>query len=285
MLALLLNSTQEPHFHSTAARLVSAVESDPSRYLVAELEGQVVGSLSSWSPDFHPQHVWLGFHLHPDHRGPELAAALFQRASLAAATKGRTLAWTSVRADYLDTGPDLAALGFREVHRTFGGGFYLADWVANTERLESALGAAGIEIVPAAPLRNDPRLQTLFQMVRGDKVTAEPTTPAAGETLDDPDSLWEAGFAALRGHEVLGLSLPERSGLGAWNAALMVHPQARRLGIGTALQGRICAALQHQGLAFLNTAGVKADAAFLGVLRRLGANIEPDWVAYQAALP
>jgi GNAT superfamily N-acetyltransferase len=285
MLALLLGSTQEPHFHSTAARLTTAIEGDPSRYLVAELEGKVVGSLSSWSPDFHPQHVWLGFHLHPDHRGPELAAALFQRASLNATTRGQTLAWTSVRADYLDSGPDLAALGFREVHRTFGGGFYLKDWMANTQRLELALGEAGIEIVPAATLHNDPRLLALYQVVRGDKVTAEPTIPAAGETLDDPDSLWDAGFVARRGAELLGLSLPERSGLGAWNAALMVHPQARRLGIGTALQARTCAALQHQEMTFLNTAGVKTDAAYLGVLRRLGANIEPDWIAFEAALP
>lgn len=282
LLAPLLNSTQEPHFHTTAAKLSVSIRQHPERLLVAECAGQLIGSLSLWFPDFHPQHVWLGFALHPDHLEGGAAAELFRQAR--ALAQSRPLAWTSVRADYLSTGPDLTALGFCEVHRTFGGGFYLDGALPDTSALEARLLKRGISIVPAAPLQDDPRLTGLYTNVKDDKVTAEPTISAANETLHDPDGLWDAGFVAIRDGEVLGLALPERAGLGAWNAVLLVRPACRRQGLGTALQARVCAALGAQGVTFLNTAGVKADAAYLGVLRRLGANIEPDWVAYEAAL-
>ena len=281
-LALLLNSTQEPHFHTTAARLAAAIGTDPEKYLLAERAGQVLGSVSLSFPDFHPQHLWLGFVLHPDYRDGGVAAGLFQQAG--ALAQGRSFAWTSVRADYLSTEPDLSALGFREVHRTFGGGFYLDAAPAPRPRLEADLGRRGIRVVPAAEFRSGPRLEVLYQAVKQDKATAGPTIPAANDHLRGPDSLWDAGFVALHGEEILGLVLPERAGVGAWNAALLVRQDARRQGIGTALQARACAALRDQGVTFLNTAGVKTDQAYLGVLHRLGANIEPDWIAYEAAL-
>ena len=282
LLALLLNSTQEPHFHTTAAKLSQNIQQHPERLLVAEQAGQLIGSVSLSFPDVHPQHVWLGFALHPDHREGGVAAEMFRQARSLA--QGRPFAWTSVRADYLSTEPDLSALGFREVHRTFGDGFSLDAPPTIPQRLEDALERRGVTILPAAGLQDDPRLEALYATVKDDKVTAEPTIPAANEALHDQDSLWHAAFVALRGDEVLGLALPERSGLGAWNAALLVRQDARRQGIGTALQARVCAALRTQGVTFLNTAGVKTDAAYLGVLRRLGANIEPDWIAYEAAL-
>ena len=291
VLALLLNSTQEPHFHTTAAQLAAFIQREPERHLVAEHNGYLVGSLSLGFPEFHPQHVWLGFSLHPDHRTPGLVQTLLAQAAPAARAKGRQLAWVSVRADYLSAQPDLPALGFREVHRTFGGGFFLDVPPAGAEALETRLQQQGVSIQPALTLKDDPRLKELYGAVRDEKMTAEPTIPAASEILDDPDSLWEAAFVAIRSgegpgspDEVLGLALPERSRLDAWNAVLLVRPEARRRGIGTALQARVCAALHAQGFGFLNTAGVGTDAAHLGVLRRLGANIEPDWIAFEAAL-
>ncbi len=283
VLALLLNSSQEPHFHTTAARLTASIQQKPGQHLVAERQGRLVGGLSLGFPEFHPQHVWLGFSLHPDHRTPELARRLLAQA--AARAGGRKLAWTSVRADYLNAQPDLKTLGFREVHRTFGGGFFLDAPPVGVEALETRLQQQGISIRPALVFKDDPRLGDLYASVRGEKMTAEPTIPAASETLHDPDSLWEAAFVAIEADEVVGLALPERSRLDAWNAVLLVCPGVRRRGIGTALQARVCAALHAQGFSFLNTAGVGTDAAYLGVLRRLGANIEPDWVAFGAALP
>ncbi|WP_407540882.1 GNAT family N-acetyltransferase [Deinococcus radiomollis] len=283
LLAPLLNSTQEPHFHTTAERLRAAMQKeDAVKYLLAERAGQLLGSVSLSFPDFHPQHVWLRFALHPDHRAGREAAGLFQKAG--ALAQGRPFAWTSVRADYLSTQPDLPALGFHEVHRTFGGGFYLDAPPASRQRLEDDLAQHGIRITPAAGFQGDPRLETLYQTVKQDKATAEPTIPAANDLLNDPESLWDAAFVALRGAEALGLVLPERARLGAWNAVLLVRQDMRRQGIGTALQARACAALWTQGVTFLNTAGVKTDRAYLGVLRQLGANIEPDWIAYEAVM-
>lgn len=278
-LALLHNSTSEPHFHTRADRLAKAIQGDPGGYLVAESAGLVVGYVSLWHPDFHPTHTWLGLHLHPDHRADGTAQALLE----AARGHGRPRLWTSVRADYLPAGPDLAGLGFREVHRTFGGGFHLDRWAADLARLERDLAAQGVTIRPHADLTVEQRdrLPHLYAEVRTDKVTAEPTIPPANPELHDPDQLWEAAFVALSDGVPIGLAVPERAGLGAWNAVLLVRPERRRLGIGTALQARVCAALHAQGFDFLNTAGVGSDAAYLGVLRRLGANIEPDWIAYE----
>ena len=101
VLALLLNSTQEPHFYTTAAQLAASIQREPERHLVAECNGHLVGGISLGFPEFYPQHVWLGFGLHPDHRTPELAQTLLAQAAPAARAKGRQLAWTSVRADYL----------------------------------------------------------------------------------------------------------------------------------------------------------------------------------------
>ena len=281
ILALLVNGAIEPHFHTTADKIVQAIGLRPEGRLVAEKAGLVIGTVSLSFPEFAPNHVWLGLSLHPDHRDHETTSALLRHASTVAVARHRTLVWTSVRADYLSTVPDLSTLGFREVHRTFGGGFYLdpqSDWGTSHALPE------GITLTSASERRHDPRLHQLYDAVRNEKVTAERTIPAAGDILDDPDSLWDASYVASRGEEVLGLALPERAGLGAWNAVLIVRPDVRRQGIGTALQARVCAALAEQSFTFLNTAGAKTDTAYLSVLRRLGANIEPDWIAFESAL-
>lgn len=278
-LALLHNGAVEPHFHTTAAKLARTIDRDPGAYLVAELDGLTVGAVSLWRPDFHPDSTWLGFQLHPDHRETGVAGALLTAARQLA---GRPRLWTSVRADYLSTLPPLADLGFREVHRTFGGGFHLDGWTADLARLERDLTAQGVTICPHADLtaQQRDRLPGLYAEVRPDKATAEPTIPLANTDLYDPDQLWAAAFIALRDGAPIGLAVPERADLGAWNAVLLVRREHRRLGIGTALQARVCAALRGQGFNFLNTAGVRADTAYLGVLRRLGAAIEPDWIAF-----
>lgn len=284
ILALLVNGSTEPHFHTTSDTIVQSLNQHSEDLFVVEKAGRVVGTLSLSFPGFLPAHVWLALSLHPDHRDHATASALLQQAATVAVSQGRALAWTSLRADYLSTAPDLSALGFREVHRTFGGGFYLDRQAASGVQVARHAVPNGVTLTSASEWRQDPRLNALYQAVRGDKVLAEPTIPAASDTLDDPDSLWGAAFVAFRNEEVVGLALPERAGLGAWNAVLIVHPAVRRQGIGTALQARVCVALAEQGVTFLNTAGVKADTAYLGVLRRLGANIEPDWIAFEASL-
>jgi GNAT superfamily N-acetyltransferase len=278
---LLKNATQEPHFHATAAGLAAALRSESHGSVVSEVKGRITGLGTLWLPDVHLTHAWAGLHLHPDHRGDGSPAALLTHLAEQAHAAGRSHLWASVREDYQSTWPDLPTLGFREVHRTFGGGFHLTDWAANTAGLEARLNAQDYTLEPAAPVQNDPRLTALYALTRHDKVSAAPTIPAAADTLTDEDALWDAAHLVWHGEELVGLALPERSRLNAWNAALIVHPGHRRRGLATALLARVARSLQTQGLTFLNVAGSARDAAYLGVLRRLGANIEPDWIAYE----
>lgn len=278
---LLQNSAQEPHFHGTAARLAATLEGGAHGAVVSETAGRLTGLGTLWLPEFHPTHAWVGLHLHPDHRADGTAAALLTRLAAQARAAGRGRLWASVREDYLRTWPDLPALGFREVHRTFGGGFHLRGWAANTARLEAELERQGYAFTPAGDFREDARLGILYALTRGEKVCAEPTIPPAGEVMTDGDALWDAAWLVWREEELAGLALPERSRLDAWNAVLAVQPGHRRRGLGTALLGRVARRLQAGGLGFLNVAGSAQDVAYLGVLRRLGAQLEPDWIAWE----
>ncbi|CAM3841872.1 GNAT family N-acetyltransferase [Deinococcus frigens] len=285
--ALLLNSTQEPHFHATAAGLRTAFGQRPNDYVVSEMEGQVTGLASLWLPDVHPTHGWLGLHIHPDCRADGTAQALLNHLAGQVRKAGRGHLWTSVREDYLSAWPDLEALGFREIHRTFGGGFHLRGWAASARTLDLQLEADGYTVTAAAPFQQDARLHALYALTRADKVLALPTIPAASDALTggdgtDEDTLWNAAHIAWQAGEPVGLSLPERSRLHAWNAVLIVHPAHRGRGLATALLARTARQLQANGVDFLNVAGSSQDSAYLGVLRRLGANIEPDWIAHEA---
>ncbi|MDL2343303.1 GNAT family N-acetyltransferase [Deinococcus sp. MIMF12] len=279
--ALLLNSTQEPHFHTGAVRLAGSFQETPDRYAVAETGGRVSGLGTLWFPEFHPTHAWVGLHLHPDQRAGGVAGALLEHLAGRARAAGRERLWASVREDYLPAWPDLPALGFREVHRTFGGGFHLAGWEAGTDRLEAALAGQGYLLTPAADFRGDGRLTDLYARTRGEKVSAEPTIPPAAETLTKGDGLWDMAWLAWHGQNLVGIALPERSRLDAWNAVLVVHPGHRQRGVATALLARVARSVQAGEMTFLNVAGSARDVAYLGVLRRLGANIEPDWIAWE----
>lgn len=279
--ALLLNSTNEPHFATTAAKLASALSRDDHLYVVSEAAGRITGLSSCWLPAFHPAHAWIGLHLHPDHLEDETACALLAQRCQKAREQGRSFLWASLREDYRPSWPDLAALGFREVHRTFGGGFHLRSWASDTAALEARLTDQGYRLEAATPFQNDARLPQLYALTREDKVAAPPTIPPAADRLADEDALWSAAFLAWSGEELVGLALPERSRLEAWNAVLTVHPEHRRRGLGTALLVRVARSLQAQGLAFLNVAGSARDSAYLGVLRWAGANVEPDWIAFE----
>lgn len=280
-LAPLLSASQEPHFHTTAERLVRRLEADPSGYAVGETARGLSGVGTLWLPDFHATHAWVGLHLHPDHRADGTAAALLNHLALQARAAGRARLWASVREDYLLTWPDLPALGFREVHRTFGGGFHLADWKLEDRSRQEALTAQGYCLTPAAPFQEDVRLTELYALTRSEKVTAEPTIGPAEEAPTDEDALWDAARLAWQGETLVGIALPERSGLGAWNAVLAVHPEHRRRGLASVMLAEVARSLQAGGVAFLNVAGSARDAAYLGVLRRLGASIEPDWIAWE----
>lgn len=281
MAALMHNATQEPHFKRTAEQLNKTFSTPGHGYVISEMNRQVTGLSSFWLPDFHPTHAWVGFSLHPDHLADGTAQQHLNHQRQQARAAGRTHLWSSIREDYLPHHPDLTAQGFCEVHRTFGGGFHLDTWQTSTSKLEKQLQDRGYGLTPAQEVKDDPRLQALYDLTRHEKVSAPPTIPAAGEAMTDEDALWNAAWLAWQGETLVGLALPEKSRLDAWNAVLIVHPEHRRHGIATVLLAQVARTLQSQGVTFLNTAGSKKDTTYLGVLRRLGANIEPDWIAWE----
>lgn len=279
--ALLLNSTQEPHFHTTATRLCTTWERHPTRTLVVGEPGRPRGLLTWWAPEFHPTHLWTGLHLHPDHRADDTGPTLLHAARDAARAQGRTHLWLSVREDYLGAAPDLPTLGLREVHRTFGGGLHLRGWTDPTTDLRQQLVTQGYHFTPAQPYTDDPRLHDLYARTRDHKVTAAPTIPAASPVLANGDALWDAAHLAWQGETLVGISLPERSRLNAWNAVLTVTPDHRGRGVGRALLALTASMLREQGFTFLNAAGSARDVAYLRALRQVGAHIEPDWIAWE----
>lgn len=286
LLALLNNGTQEPHFHATAATMKRDGEAASTNRIVAE-QGNLITGMATWfQPDFdRDDRIWTYLHLHPDHREDETAHVLLEAVSGAARKQGATLLWTTVREDYLGASADPVARGFREVHRTFGGGFFLNSPPQQPgDATEGRLREQGVTLHDLGTLvpkpGGDERIHDLYAAVCADKFTAEPTIPAADEHLP-VEALWESGCVAIHGDEYVGLALPEPASLGSWNAVLLVRREFRRNGIGTALQKRVVAHLRRQGFGFLNVAGVKGDIAYLTALRRAGASIEPDWISYQ----
>jgi GNAT superfamily N-acetyltransferase len=260
---------------------------------MCERDGRVAGMMSWSQPDFDRSgRVWVSLCVHPDHCEDGTADELIAETLRRVEPTGADALWFVVREDFRLAFPDPASLGFREVHRTFGGGFFLGTLNLNSAKLESGeapVNAEGVTLQPweelAALPGHDQAFQALYSAIVTDKHTAAPTiTAGATEYLGDEDTLWEASFIATRKGEYIGVAIPERSGLGSWNAVLGVRRDWRKRGIGSALQSRVLHKLAADGFDFLNAAGVKTDVAYLSLLQRLGANIEPDWVSYERKL-
>lgn len=283
LLALLHNATHEPHFHVASADLASAAARSATHLrgrLVVTLDQDITGTASYAVHDFdQDDRVWLDLSIHPDHlhddTAPRLLDAVIERARAA----GATSLWMPIREDYLDAWPAPAELSFHEVHRTFGGGFFLSD-----DRDFARHCATGTTHLRAAHTLDDgdrASAQKFYATIRSDKVTAPPTITAAPDDLDLASAIAPASFVAIENDECVGLCIVQPSSLGAWLSTVAVHPDHRRRGLGRSLLAASLTALRDREIAFLNTAGVRRDDAYLGLVRSLGATIEPDWISFQ----
>lgn len=291
VMALLINATREPHFHVTASELQARMEHSSSGFANGRLvieDGDMVIGVAFWSaqPFDRPDRHWITLAIHPDHVADDTALQLLAEVAKKSEEQGGTSLWLVAREDYLDSCPSMTNLGFTEVHRTFGGGFFLSD----CSPIDAPV-PGDARLTPLSEVLGDPRSVTsvaaLYEDVRHEKKVAPPTvTPAHPDlVLEDEDLLEAASFVAFDGADAaIGLSLVERSSVGAWSSVLAVRADRRREGIGRALVCRSLHALHTAGVPFLNTAGVRTDQAFLGLLGSAGARIEPDWVSYERAL-
>lgn len=282
-LAVLHNATHEPHFHVTSSALAGRdAHASGVRGRVVARHGDTIAGMASFSTqDFdRSDRLWVDLAIHPDHRGDETTSALMDAIAERVRDHPMTSYWLPVREDYLDSWPDMTPLGFEEVHRTFGGGFFLADG-----RRFDRVTPQGVTLVPVLELAHTDvgatNLRAFYADVRDDKVIALPTIPSASRELILDDALPQASFAAMHDGSVIGLSVAERSELGAWHSLFAVRSDMRRRGIARALLTATLSALQADEILFLNTAGVRSDDAYLGLLRSLGATIEPDWIAFE----
>ncbi len=283
MLVLLHNATHEPHFHETTVELErrssQLADGIRGRIVAVDADDQPIGAVSYAVHDFdRPDRAWVDFAIHPDHVGDDTASDLTNALIDRVRPLNIASLWTSIREDYLPAWPTATELGFTEVHRTFGGGFFLGG-----PSREFAHDASSMRVQSLANAGEDgaKHARDLYAMVRGEKVVAMPTLPPANDELELQNALESASFVAFDGDTCIGLCIAEPSPLGAWLEVVAVHPGHRRKGVARSLVAATLTALREQDVDFLNTAGAGHDDAYLGLLRSLGAAIEPDWIAYE----
>lgn len=285
MLAVLYNATHEPHFHVTSEELASrdVQPSDGLRgRLVVAIAGEPVGMASYAVQEFDRRdRVWVDLAIHPDRLRDDTARRLIDAVIEQSRHANATSLWAPIREDYLEAWPKLLSLEFEEVHRTFGGGFFLTD-----ARDYSRHNSIPTQLRSLDQARDDDmkQAQQLYATVHADKMTAAPTITSASDQLNLEDVIAPASFLAIENGKCIGLCLAAPSPLGAWLSVIAVHPEHRRRGIARSLLAATLTVLREQQVAFLNTAGVRRDDAYLGLLRSLGATIEPDWISFERAL-
>lgn len=282
-LAVLHNATHEPHFHVTSVELARRDARPGLRgRIVALVDGQPVGMASYALQDFdRGDRVWVDLALHPDHLHDDTARGLIDGVIEDSRRVSAASLWMPVREDYLGAWPDPSGLDFREVHRTFGGGFFLT---GARDHSRTAAPAPQLRSLDQVSEADQTLAHKLYATVRADKVTAAPTITHAADQLDLDEVIAPACFLAFEDGACIGICLATPSSLGAWHSVIAVHPQQRRRGVGRSLLAATLTVLREQQVAFLNTAGVRSDDAYLELLRSLGATIEPDWISYERAI-
>jgi GNAT superfamily N-acetyltransferase len=283
--AAIHNADNEPHFQTSAERLQESDErqTNGSR-LVAVRESEVIGTAEFWSwPEVEAYRV--GIHALEPESQLEAQGLMLITIESAARTRGVKRLLATVRADFLVNAPFLQ-FGFSEVFRSFGANLELTDF--EPERfadLEPALNARDITIKSYAELEGDAsraaKLEAIQREVLADLPSYEPVVPA---NMDYKDRrLWEPFFVAMRGDEYLGFASLDGKPDGS-----VVHFDAsgvsrshRRQGIGLALAAKLTAWAKQAGFAELNDGGARSNAAHIGILERLGFELEPDWVTFE----
>jgi GNAT superfamily N-acetyltransferase len=279
------NADNEPHFQISAERLQASEESRTnSSRLVAVQNDEVIGTAEFWLwPEVQAYRV--GIHALETDSQLEAQRLLLETIENEARTRGVKRLLATVRADFLVNAPFLQ-FGFVEVFRSFGANLELADF--EPERftyLEGALNAKGITIKSYAELEGDAlraaKLEAIQAEALADSPSYEPVVPARMDYTDR--RLWEPFFVAVRGDEYLGFaSLDGRpDGSVVHFDASGVSRSQRRQGIGFALAAKLTAWAKRAGFAELNDGGARGNAAHIGILERLGFELEPDWVTFE----
>lgn len=125
------------------------------------------------------------------------------------------------------------------------------------------------------------RVQQLDQATIADYPVTPQNAPEH-RTLADVEALWSRGarvFGAMRGTELLGVTVVDRDGDGAETDFTAVERAARGQGIASALKAYSVLTLAGEGVTVFGTGGADVNGASIAMNERVGYVIEERWVS------
>ncbi len=286
------NAQNEPHFQITPEQMQCSDKikrrSDPHyRRYVAEKDGEVIATgylTTNWAGTTVSGRTWTGIVTRADHRNTGVDTRVLEYALTHFNLSAKEV-WSCVREDFVPMSGYLE--GFTEQFRSFGGELNLSQFDATefsplTERLE----AEGVAIKPFPDLlgdaERDEKLLALHAETEADAPYHEPIIPKHHPDIHSPEINRSSIFVAVHNEQYVGyagLEVDDRTTTAI--AFLGVSRAYRNRGIGTVLGALVAEFAQSRGYTELNAGGgAKENASTQYVLRKLGFEIEPDWVTF-----
>jgi GNAT superfamily N-acetyltransferase len=300
---LIHNAQNEPHFHITTEHMTRANYAnsrfDPLyRWYVATTGATVValGYLrAQWGAQLVPGHYWANVFTNEAYRHTQADSQLLAHA-IHEVDEPVTTLWSCVRADFHDASGFLADFNFQEAFRTYGSELLPVD--ADKDKLMAFVTHVeqqGFSIVPYAELdavtevNPDPLLLRLHYEAAEDTPYHEPVVSKHQLDFRDPEIDPQSIVVAvnLQG-EIIGQSYlyhPHQGsqGLKVQVGFTSVARAFRNKGLGTALKASLILYGLNRDYEQFGGGGARENESMLRVNRKLGLDIEPDWVTFRAA--
>ncbi len=293
------NAQNEPHFQLTVEGMqrgdYAAPRTDPLyRWYVAEDQNDVValGYLTSgWAGPPVPGRYWTNVFTRRDYRNKGVDTRLLEHALHDTRVSAKEV-WSCVRSDFIAASGYLRAWGFREQFRTYGS--ELLSSRVDTSLLSAYIGdleSQGIRLLPYAVVGEPAREEVLLALhaeAEEDAPHHEPIVPRTHPDFRSPDTDPESVFVAVTeegrvvGQAFLYKPHQGNEGLKAGFGLTGVARAYRSQGIGTALKARAILYGLEKGYREFGGGGARENEAMLRVNRKLGVEIEPDWVTLAA---
>ena len=287
------NAQNEPHWQTTPEQMQRSDEvkrrSDPHyRRYVAE-EGGVVATgylTPTWAGTTVAGRVWTGIFTRAQYRNKGVDTRLLEHALTHSSLSVQEV-WSCVRSDFVPMSGYLT--GFGERFRSFGAELDLSrvditQFVPLVKRLETK----GVIIKPYADLSDDSerdeKLLALHAKTEADAPHHEPIIPQRHLDICSAKTDQSSVFVAVHNGRYVGyVGLEKSDSDKAGLSFLGVSRPYRNQGVGTGLGARVT---RHAKSKYtkLGTGGAKENVATQCVLRKLGFEIEPEWMTFSKTL-
>ena len=289
------NAQNEPHWCLTSEQMrrsdeVMRERAPHYRRYIAEKDKEVIATgylTPTWAGQTVPGRVWMSLFTRSDYRNTGVDTALLEHA-LTEFEQPIQEVWSCVREDFVPMSGYLE--GFAEQFRTFGSELHLSEFDATTfAPLVKRLEAEGVVIKHYVDLSSDPnrdeKLLMLHTETEADAPYHEPIVPQHHPDIHDDDMDQSGVFVAVKDSEYVGYAGLEVDDKPHKNIGFTgVLRSYRNRGIGTVLGARAAEYAKSSGYTELGAGGAKENVAMQKVLRKLGFEIEPDWVTLAKTL-